>query len=50
MLCEKCRKGIMYDLPLCEKCRNDMFNPTLEGFFKENKIIQKVVTQKSFIY
>ena len=29
-LCDTCRAGLMADVPLCEKCRNDLSNPGLE--------------------
>ena len=33
-LCKKCREGLMADVPLCEKCRNDLSNPRLEAQIK----------------
>jgi hypothetical protein len=31
-LCDKCREGLMMDVPLCEKCRQDLSNPDLEAW------------------
>jgi len=48
-LCKKCREGLPMDVPLCEKCRNDMSNPGLDKWLADRVEENKKANQKKLL-